>query len=57
MENNFENKDLAQNVKKELEQNAKKEWISPMMQELNLKGGTNPRDPEQASNGSYSRAF
>lgn len=32
MENNLE--------KKELEQNAKKEWVSPEMQELNLNGGT-----------------
>jgi hypothetical protein len=31
MENNVE--------KKELEQNAKKEWVSPEMQELNLNGG------------------
>jgi hypothetical protein len=31
MENNIE--------KKELEQNAKKEWVSPEMQELNLNGG------------------
>ena len=31
MENNLE--------KKELEQNAKKEWVSPDMQELNLNGG------------------
>jgi hypothetical protein len=31
MENNLE--------KKELEQNAKKEWVSPEMQELNLNGG------------------
>ena len=30
MENNIE--------KKELEQNAKKEWVSPEMQELNLNG-------------------
>jgi hypothetical protein len=34
MENNVE--------KKELEQNAKKEWVSPEMQELNLNGGRNP---------------
>jgi len=34
MENNLE--------KKELEQNAKKEWVSPEMQELNLNGGPNP---------------
>ena len=32
MENNVE--------KKELEQNAKKEWVSPEMQELNLNGGS-----------------
>lgn len=31
MENNVE--------KKELEQNAKKEWVSPEMHELNLNGG------------------
>ena len=31
MENNIE--------KKELEQNAKKEWVSPEMQELNLNSG------------------
>jgi hypothetical protein len=31
MENNIE--------KKELEQNAKKEWVSPEVQELNLNGG------------------
>ena len=31
MENNIE--------KKELEPNAKKEWVSPEMQELNLNGG------------------
>ena len=31
MENNLE--------KKELEQNAKKEWVSPEMQELNLNTG------------------
>ena len=31
MENNVE--------KKELEQNAKKEWVSPEMQELNLNSG------------------
>ena len=53
MESNVENKKLEQNDKKELEQNAKKVWISPMMQELNLKGGANPQDPEQATNGSY----
>lgn len=34
MENNLE--------KKELEQNAKKEWVSPEMQELNLNGGFAP---------------
>lgn len=33
MENNVE--------KKELEQNAKKQWVSPEMQELNLNGGFN----------------
>jgi hypothetical protein len=38
MENNLE--------KKELEQNAKKEWVSPEMQELNLNGGAFP-DPNE----------
>ena len=32
---------MVNNVeKKELEQNAKKEWVSPEMQELNLNGGS-----------------
>jgi hypothetical protein len=38
MENNVE--------KKELEQNAKKEWVSPEMQELNLNGGMVPNNVE-----------
>ena len=42
MENNIQ--------KKELEQNAKKEWVSPEMQELNLNGGLFfiQRGPESA---------
>lgn len=38
MENNVE--------KKELEQNAKKQWVSPEMQELNLNGGITPSTKE-----------